>query len=102
MHAWANEGSTAPTDVVNSVSAFTERTQKDWAAPNNQGQYTPNIALQCTDVHDGGDGFTYATFKVATSMLQVGGVYQTNRENYQCSFATLRIRLSIIQSSIIQ
>ena len=91
MHAWANEGSTAPTDVVNSVSAFTERTQKDWAAPNNQGQYTPNIALQCTDVHDGGDGFTYATFKVATSMLQVGGVYQTNRENYQCSFATLRI-----------
>lgn len=91
MHAWANEGSTAPTDVVNSVSAFTERTQKDWAAPNNQGQYTPNLALQCTDVHDGGDGFTYATFKVATSMLQVGGVYQTNRENYQCSFATLRI-----------
>ena len=91
MHAWANEGSTAPTDVVNSVSDFTERTQKDWAAPSNQGQYTPNLALQCTDVHDGGDGFTYATFKVATSMLQVGGVYQTNRENYQCSFATLRI-----------
>lgn len=91
MHAWANEGSTAPTDVVKSVSDFTERTNQDWAAPSNQGQYTPNLALQCTDVHDGGDGFTYATFKVATSMLQVGGVYQTNRENYQCAFATLRI-----------
>lgn len=91
MHAWANEGSTAPTDVVNSVSDFTERTQKDWAAPSNQGQYTPNLALQCTDVHDGGDGFTYATFKVATSMLQVGGVYQTNRENYQCAFSTIRL-----------
>ena len=53
------------------------------------GHYHPNVALQCTDVHDGGDGNMYATFKVVTSMLQVGGV--VHPQNYQCAFATISI-----------
>ena len=89
MHAWGNESATTPQDIVDSISTFTGRTQKDFAIDEGFGHYHPNIALQCTDVHDGGDGFTYATFKVLTSMLQVGGVKYA--QNYQCAFATISI-----------
>ena len=89
MHAWGNESATTPQDIVDSISTFTGRTQKDFAIDEGSGHYHPNIALQCTDVHDGGDGFTYATFKVLTSMLQVGGVKYA--QNYQCAFATISI-----------
>ena len=89
MHAWGNESATTPQDIVDSISTFTGRTQKDFAIDEGFGHYHPNIALQCTDVHDGGDGFTYATFKVLTSMLQVGGVKYA--QNYQCAFSTIRL-----------
>ena len=91
MHAWHLEVNT-PAEVVNSVNSFTERTgeQETFAHDIGFGNYLPNIALQCTDVHDGGDGYTYATFKVVTSMLGVRGV--NNPNNYQCAFATLNIR----------
>ena len=89
MHAWGNESATTPQDIVDSISTFTGRTQKDFAIDEGFGHYHPNVALQCTDVHDGGDGNTYATFKVLTSMLQVGGV--VNAHNYQCAFATISI-----------
>ena len=91
MHAWHLEANT-PAEVVNSVNSFTERTgeQETFAHDIGFGNYLPNIALQCTDVHDGGDGYTYATFKVVTSMLGIRGV--NNPNNYQCAFATLNIR----------
>ncbi len=89
MHAWGNESATTPQDIVTSVSNFTGRTQMDYAADEGFGHYHPNVALQCTEVHDGGDGYTYATFKVVTSMLHVGGI--AHAENYQCAFSTLRI-----------
>lgn len=89
MHAWGNESATTPQDIVDSISSFTGRTQKDFANDMGFGYYKPNIALQCTSVEDGSDGYTYATFKVLTSMLKVGGV--TNAQNYQCAFSTLRI-----------
>ena len=91
IHAWHLEANT-PAEVVNSVNSFTERTgeQETFAHDIGFGNYLPNIALQCTDVHDGGDGYTYATFKVVTSMLGVRGV--NNPNNYQCAFATLNIR----------
>ena len=89
MHAWGNESATTPQDIVDSISTFTGRTKKDFAIDEGFGHYHPNVALQCTDVHDGGDGNTYATFKVLTSMLQVGGLY--NSHNYQCAFSTLSI-----------
>lgn len=89
MHAWGNESATTPQDIVDSISSFTGRTQKDFANDMGFGHYKPNIALQCTSVKDGADGYTYATFKVLTSMLKVGGV--TNAQNYQCAFSTLRI-----------
>ena len=91
MHAWHLEANT-PAEVVNSVNSFTERTgeQETFAHDIGFGNYLPNIALQCTDVHDGSDGYTYATFKVVTSMLGVRGV--NNPNNYQCAFATLNIR----------
>ena len=90
MHAWHLEANT-PAEVVNSVNSFTERTgeQETFAHDIGFGNYLPNIALQCTDVHDGGDGYTYATFKVVTSMLGVRGV--NNPNNYQCAFATISI-----------
>ncbi len=89
MHAWGNESATTPQDIVTSISNFTGRTQMDYAADEGFGHYHPNVALQCTEVHDGGDGYTYATFKVVTSMLHVGGI--AHAENYQCAFSTLRI-----------
>ena len=89
MHAWGNESATTPQDIVTSVSNFTGRTQMDYAADEGFGHYHPNVALQCTEVHDGGDGYTYATFKVVTSMLHVGGI--AHAENYQCAFSTLCI-----------
>ena len=89
MHAWGNESATTPQDIVTSVSNFTGRTQMDYAADEGFGHYHPNVALQCTEVHDRGDGYTYATFKVVTSMLHVGGI--AHAENYQCAFSTLRI-----------
>ena len=67
MHAWGNESETTPQDIVDSISTFTGRTQRDFAIDEGSGHYHPNIALQCTDVHDGGDGNTYATFKGLTS-----------------------------------
>ena len=89
MHAWGNESATTPQDIVDAISTFTGRTQKDYAIDEGFGHYHPNVALQCTDVHDGGDGNMYATFKVVTSMLQVGGV--VHPQNYQCAFATISI-----------
>lgn len=91
MHAWHLEANT-PAEVVNSVNSFTERTgdQETFAHDIGFGNYLPNIAIQCTDVHDGGDGYAYATFKVVTSMLGVRGI--NNPNNYQCAFATLNIR----------
>ena len=89
MHAWGNESATTPQDILTSISTFTGRTQMDFAVDEGFGHYHPNVALQCTDVHDGGDGYTYATFKVVTSMLHVGGV--AHAENYQCAFSTIRI-----------
>ena len=67
MHAWGNESASTPQDIVDAISTFTGRTQKDYAIDEGFGHYHPNVALQCTDVHDGGDGNTYATFKVVTS-----------------------------------
>lgn len=89
MHAWGNESASTPQDIVDAISTFTGRTQKDYAIDEGFGHYHPNVALQCTDVHDGGDGNMYATFKVVTSMLQVGGV--VHPQNYQCAFATISI-----------
>lgn len=89
MHAWGNESASTPQDIVDAISTFTGRTQKDYAIDEGFGHYHPNVALQCTDVHDGGDGNMYATFKVITSMLQVGGV--VHPQNYQCAFATISI-----------
>lgn len=89
MHAWGNESASTPQDIVNAISTFTGRTQKDYAIDEGCGHYHPNVALQCTDVHDGGDGNMYATFKVVTSMLQVGGIVHSH--NYQCAFATISI-----------
>lgn len=89
MHAWGNESASTPQDIVDTISTFTGRTQKDYAIDEGFGHYHPNVALQCTDVHDGGDGNMYATFKVVTSMLQVGGV--VHPQNYQCAFATISI-----------
>ena len=89
MHAWGNESDQTPADVVESISVFTGRTQRDYAVDEGFGHYHPNVALQCTDVHDGGDGNMYATFKVVTSMLAVGGVRYAS--NYQCAFSTISI-----------
>lgn len=89
MHAWGNESASTPQDIVYAISTFTGRTQKDYAIDEGFGHYHPNVALQCTDVHDGRDGNMYATFKVVTSMLQVGGV--VHPQNYQCAFATISI-----------
>ena len=89
MHAWGNESASTPQDIVDAISTFTGRTQKDYAIDEGFGHYHPNVALQCTDVHDGGDGNMYATFKAVTSMLQVGGV--VHPQNYQCAFATISI-----------
>ena len=89
MHAWGNESATTPQDIVDAISTFTGRTQKDYAIDEGFGHYHPNVALQCTDVYDGRDGNMYATFKVVTSMLQVGGV--VHPQNYQCAFATISI-----------
>ena len=89
MHAWGNESASTPQDIVDAISTFTGRTQKDYAIDEGCGHYHPNVALQCTDVHDGGDGNMYATFKVVTSMLQVGGIVHSH--NYQCAFATISI-----------
>lgn len=89
MHAWGNESATTPQDILDSISSFTGRTQKDFAADTGFGHYKPNIALQCTSIEENADGYTYATFKVLTSMLKVGGVI--NAQNYQCAFSTLRI-----------
>ena len=89
MHAWGNESASTPQDIVDAISTFTGRTQKDYAIDEGFGHYHPNVALQCTDVHNGGDGNMYATFKVVTSMLQVGGV--VHPQNYQCAFATISI-----------
>ena len=89
MHAWGNESASTPQDIVDAISTFTGRTQKDYAIDEGFGHYHPNVALQCTDVHDGGDGNMYATFKVVTSMLQVGSV--VHPQNYQCAFATISI-----------
>ena len=89
MHAWGNESAGTPQDIVDAISTFTGRTQKDYAIDEGFGHYHPNVALQCTDVHDGRDGNMYATFKVVTSMLQVGGV--VHPQNYQCAFATISI-----------
>lgn len=89
MHAWGNESASTPQDIVDAISTFTGRTQKDYAIDEGFGHYHPNVALQCTDVHDGRDGNMYATFKVVTSMLQVGGV--VHPQNYQCAFATISI-----------
>ena len=89
MHAWGNESDETPADILESISVFTGRTQRDYAEDKGFGHYKPNIALQCTEVSDGGDGYMYATFKVVTSMLSVGGVKHAN--NYQCAFSTLRI-----------
>lgn len=89
MHAWGNESASTPQDIVDAISTFTGRTQKDYAIDEGFGHYHPNVALQCTDVNNGGDGNMYATFKVVTSMLQVGGV--VHPQNYQCAFATISI-----------
>ena len=89
MHAWGNESASTPQDIVDAISTFTGRTQKDYAIDEGCGHYHTNVALQCTDVHDGGDGNMYATFKVVTSMLQVGGIVHSH--NYQCAFATISI-----------
>lgn len=89
MHAWGNESASTPQDIVDAISTFTGRTQKDYAIDEGFGHYHPNVALQCTDVYDGRDGNMYATFKVVTSMLQVGGV--VHPQNYQCAFATISI-----------
>lgn len=89
MHAWGNESASTPQDIVDAISTFTGRTQKDYAIDEGFGHYHPNVALQCTDVHDGRDGNMYATFKVVTSMLQAGGV--VHPQNYQCAFATISI-----------
>ena len=89
MHAWGNESDQTPADIVESISVFTGRTQRDYAVDEGFGHYHPNVALQCTDVHDGGDGNMYATFKVVTSMLAVGGVRYAS--NYQCAFSTISI-----------
>ena len=89
MHAWGNESASTPQDIVDAISTFTGRTQRDYAIDEGFGHYHPNVALQCTDVHDGRDGNMYATFKVVTSMLQVGGV--VHPQNYQCAFATISI-----------
>ena len=89
MHAWGNESASTPQDIVDAISTFTGRTQKDYAIDEGFGHYHPNVARQCTDVHDGRDGNMYATFKVVTSMLQVGGV--VHPQNYQCAFATISI-----------
>ena len=89
MHAWGNESASTPQDIVDAISTFTGRTQKDYAIDEGCGHYHPNVALQCTNVHDGGDGNMYATFKVVTSMLQVGGIVHSH--NYQCAFATISI-----------
>ena len=89
MHAWGNESDQTPADVVEAISVFTGRTQRDYAVDEGFGHYHPNVALQCTDVHDGGDGNMYATFKVVTSMLAVGGVRYAS--NYQCAFSTISI-----------
>ena len=89
MHAWGNESASTPQDIVDAISTFIGRTQKDYAIDEGFGHYHPNVALQCTDVYDGRDGNMYATFKVVTSMLQVGGV--VHPQNYQCAFATISI-----------
>ena len=89
MHAWGNESATTPQDIVNSISTFTGRTQKDFAIDEGYGHYHPNVALQCTEVSDKGDGTMSATFKVVTSMLHVGGV--AHAQNYQCAFSTIRL-----------
>ncbi len=89
MHAWAYEGSTTPTAVGQAIAAFAG--SSEIAQDQYCGNYYPNIALQCTSVTQDGN-YTNATFKCCTSILGVGGIYDSNRNNYQCAFSTLYIR----------
>ena len=89
MHAWAYEGSTTPTAVGQVLATFAGTSEI--AHDQYCGNYYPNLALQCTSVTKDGN-YTNATFKCCTSILGVGGMYDSNRNNYQCAFATLYVR----------
>ena len=89
MHAWAYEGSTTPTAVGQALATFAGTSEI--ARDQYCGNYYPNLALQCTSVTVDGN-YTNATFKCCTSILGVGGIYESNRNNYQCAFATLYVR----------
>ncbi len=89
MHAWAYEGSTTPTAVGQALATFAGTSEI--AQDQYCGNYYPNLALQCTSVTRDGN-YTNATFKCCTSILGVGGIYENNRNNYQCAFATLYVR----------
>ena len=89
MHAWAYEGSTTPTAVGQAIATFAG--SSEIAQDQYCGNYYPNIALQCTSVTKDGN-YTNATFKCCTSILGVGGIYDSNRNNYQCAFSTLYVR----------
>jgi TolB-like protein len=89
MHAWAYEGSTTPTAVGQALATFAGTSEI--AHDQYCGNYYPNLALQCTSVTKDGN-YTNATFKCCTSILGVGGMYDSNRNNYQCAFATLYVR----------
>ena len=89
MHAWAYEGSTTPTAVGQALATFAGTSEI--AQDQYCGNYYPNLALQCTSVTRDGN-YTNATFKCCTSILGVGGIYESNRNNYQCAFATLYVR----------
>ncbi len=89
MHAWAYEGSTTPTEIGQALAAFTGTSEI--ARDQYCGNYFPNLGLQCTSVTQDGD-YINATFKCCTSILGVGGVTASNRNNYQCAFSTLYVR----------
>ena len=89
MHAWAYEGSTTPTAVGQALATFAGTSEI--AHDQYCGNFYPNLALQCTSVTKDGN-YTNATFKCCTSILGVGGMYSSNRNNYQCAFATLYVR----------